>query len=85
LHEGAAIRIPRFFKFVLTYVTPVFLIVMMVWWSYIEAIPKLMLEGIPEDEKGIRTASRLVMLGILVFQIFLIRYAWGRKARKGTA
>ena len=85
LHEGAAIRIPRFFKFVLTYVTPVFLIVMMVWWSYIEAIPKLMLEGIPEEQKGIRTASRLVMLGILVLQLFLIRYAWARKARKGAA
>jgi hypothetical protein len=70
---------------VLTYVTPVFLIVMMLWWSYVEAIPKLMLEGVPEDERAIRTASRLVMVGILVLQIFLIRYAWARKARKEVA
>jgi SNF family Na+-dependent transporter len=85
LHEGASIRIPRFFKFVLTYVTPLFLLVMLVWWSYLEAIPKLMLEGVPDAEKGIRTASRLVMVAILLVQLVLIRMAWARKGRKGVA
>jgi SNF family Na+-dependent transporter len=85
LHEGASIQIPRFFKFILTYVTPVFLLVMMVWWTIIEAIPTLQMEGVPDDQRGVRTASRLVMVAILIVQVLLIRYAWARKARKEIA
>jgi SNF family Na+-dependent transporter len=84
LHEGASIRIPRFFKPILTYVTPLFLLVMMIWWTKDEAIPTLLYNGIPESEHGVRTASRLVMLGILIVQLFLIRAAWARRARKGA-
>jgi SNF family Na+-dependent transporter len=85
LHEGASIQIPRFFKVIVTYVTPVFLLVMMIWWTVIEAIPTLMMEGVPEEQRGVRTASRLVMLAVLLAQILLIRYAWGRKRERGTA
>jgi SNF family Na+-dependent transporter len=80
LHEGASIRIPRVFKFIMTYVTPVFLLVMMAWWIKQDALPTLLYRGVPEDQHTTRTASRLVMVGILVLQLFLIRAAWRRKA-----
>lgn len=85
LHEGASIQIPRFFKFVLTYVTPVFLIVMMLWWTKVEAIPTLMMTGVPEANRPVVIASRLVMVGILILQLVLIRMAWARRAGKGVA
>jgi SNF family Na+-dependent transporter len=80
LHEGASIRIPRVFKFIMTYVTPLFLLVMMAWWIKQDALPTLLYQGVPEDQHATRTASRLVMLGILVLQLFLIRAAWRRKS-----
>ncbi len=85
LHEGASVRIPRFFKPILTYVTPLFLLVMMIWWTKDAAIPTLLMEGVAEQEKGVRTASRLVLVGLLVVQLLLIRAAWARRARKGAA
>lgn len=81
IHEGAAIRIPVFFKYVMTWVTPVFLLVMMAWWTVQEAIPTLLMAGRPADEVPVRWASRLVMLGILAGQLLLIRAAWVRRAR----
>jgi hypothetical protein len=80
LHEGATMRIPRFFKFVVTYVTPAFLIVMMLWWIKQDAIPTLLMAGKPEAEIPVRWASRGVMLAILAAQIVLIRVAWRRRA-----
>jgi SNF family Na+-dependent transporter len=80
LHEGATMRIPRFFKFVMTYVTPAFLIVMMLWWIKQDAIPTLLMAGKPEAEIPVRWASRGVMLAILAAQIVLIRVAWRRRA-----
>ncbi len=86
LHEGASIRIPRFFKAVMTYVTPVFLLVMMVWWTVQEAVPTLLMDGRPESELAVRWASRGFMVAILIAQLFLIKAAWARRARrKGAA
>ena len=83
LHEGAAMPIPRLFKFVMTYITPVFLLVMMVWWTVQDAIPTLLMEGKPAAEHPARWASRAVMLGILVLQLWLIKTAWQRRVRDG--
>ena len=85
LHHGAAIRLPVFFKYVMTYITPVFLLVMMVWWTWTEAIPTLRMVGKPEAEHAVRWASRAVMLGIFVVQILLVRAAWKRRAARGEA
>ncbi len=79
LHEGASMRIPRFFKGVITYVTPLFLLVMMAWWIRQEAIPTLLMEGKPAAEVPVRWASRAVMASILLAQLALIRVAWSRR------
>ena len=82
LHDGASLQLPRLFKFVMTYITPVFLLVMMGWWTVTDAIPTLLMEGKPESEHTVRWASRGLMLAILVAQLFLIRAAWKRRAAR---
>ncbi len=85
LHEGATIRIPRFYKFVMTYVTPLFLLVMMIWWTVQDAIPTLMMEGETPERQVVRWASRGLMVVILLFQLWLINRAWARRALAGKA
>lgn len=83
LHEGASIRIPRFFKFVMTYITPLFLGIMMIWWTVQEAIPTLEMTGETPERTTVRWASRGVMVLILLFQLWMIRAAWARRRRLG--
>ncbi|MEK7668420.1 MAG: sodium:calcium symporter [Gemmatimonadota bacterium] len=85
INQGAQMRIPAFFKFVLTYVTPLFLLILMGWWTVKEAIPTLLMTGKPESEHLVRWASRAVMFGILVLELWLIRAAWKRRAAEGRA
>lgn len=80
LHEGAAWRIPRFYKGIITFVTPAFLIVMMGWWTVQEAVPTLLMEGVPAENVPVKWASRALLLAILGFELWLIRAAWKRKA-----
>ena len=93
LHLGADIRIPRVFKFIMTFVTPVYLIVLLGWWSVTQALPILRLEGgraaggaiIPGTE-GYVHFSRALILAVVVFFLVLIRVAWKRNGyddRKG--
>ncbi len=44
LHQGADIRIGMF-KFIMTYVTPLYLGIILVWWAVTRAIPILTLQG----------------------------------------
>ena len=76
-------RIPAFYKPIITYVTPAFLLIMMIWWTVQDAIPTLMMEGVPEANVPVKWASRGLMLLILFFQIWLIKKAWAKKALKG--
>jgi SNF family Na+-dependent transporter len=83
LHEGAAIRIPRFYKYIMTYVTPVFLLVMMAWWTVQDAIPTLLMEGETPERSAVRWASRAFLVAILLFQLWLIKKAWARRTADG--
>jgi SNF family Na+-dependent transporter len=83
LHEGAAWQIPGIYKFVMTYITPLFLLVMMVWWTVTQAVPILLMDGIDPAQVPTRWASRGVMLVILAFLMLLVRIAWRRREARG--
>ena len=84
LHQGADMKIPQIFKFIMTYVTPAYLGVILIYWLWQDAIPILFLEKTPGG--GTVTpgteiyvhASRLIILAFVVFFLFMIRLAWKR-------
>ncbi len=79
LHRGADLQVPAFFRFVMKWVTPVFLTVLLVWWGWTEAVPKLMMEGVAAEQIGPRWLSRAFIAGLLFIGIVLIRRAWQRR------
>ncbi len=84
LHEGADIRLPGIWKFIMTYVTPLYLFVLFSWWAVQDAWPILTLKagaggGVPTEANiPYIVASRAVMVGILVIAAILVRIAWRR-------
>ena len=84
MHEGADVRIPRIFRFVMTYVTPAYLLVILGWWAVSDALPILTLQRaagggpIAPESLPYILASRGIMLAMLVGFLFLIRIAWKR-------
>ena len=84
LHQGADIRIPIIFKFIMTYVTPLYLGVILLYWLYQDAIPILTLQKsatggavAPGTEIYVHL-SRLIIVGFAVIFLVLIRMAWKR-------
>lgn len=85
LHEGADIRIPRVFKFVMTYITPLYLLILLTWWGVQEAWPLLTLaphaDGTPRypaESVPYVHASRAIIVAFAVIAVFLVRAAWKR-------
>jgi SNF family Na+-dependent transporter len=92
LHEGADIRIPRIFKFIMTYVTPLYLLFILVWWGVSDALPILRMEKsagggtLTEAMKPYILTSRGVIVLFFITFALLVRVAWKRNGyddRKG--
>ncbi len=87
MHVGADLRVPRIYRFVIKWVTPIFLFVLLGWWLVTKAVPTLLMRDVEDapiayDPETIvyRWFSRIVMLGLLALGLYMIRQAWARKA-----
>jgi hypothetical protein len=81
LHQGADLRVPLFFKFVIKWVTPFLLTGLLAWWIYDQAYPVLTMVGVPEENVGVIWLARLFLIGLLTLGCVLIGRAWSRKSQ----
>jgi hypothetical protein len=84
IHQGADLRLPRVFKWIMTYVTPLYLLVLLSWWGISDALPILRLERAagggpvsPEAELYV-LLSRAILLLFFAGLLLLVRAAWRR-------
>lgn len=85
IHQGADIRIPRVFKFVMTFVTPVYLLGILLWWGVQDAWPILRMERVPQGSEFYVLIARSVIVLFAVAFIVLIRVAWQRNGYSDRA
>jgi neurotransmitter:Na+ symporter, NSS family len=78
LHQGADLKIPEFFRFVLRWVAPAFLTFLLVWYGATAMLPALLMEGIPAEELSGRWIARIFMIALIVGGVLLIRAAFRR-------
>lgn len=84
LHEGADLHIPRGYKWIMTYVTPAYLLVLLGWWGVTDALPILRMEVaagggpvVPEAVPYV-LAARGLLVAMTVGFLWLIHLAWKR-------
>lgn len=74
LHKGGHITIPKVYSFILKYITPTFLAVILIGWFILNA-PAYLFN--PKTPPIVHT-TRIILLGLAVFINLLIAYAWKR-------
>jgi len=80
LHEGADIKIPRIYKPIMKWVTPLFLITLLTWWTVTEAIPNVLMKGVTEAGNiPYLWLARILMIALVVVGAILIRRSWVHK------
>ncbi len=86
LHVGADITIPRVYRFIIKYITPLFLLFVLGFWAWQELVPTMMMEGV--ETGGEKAEILLTRLGLLLFFVtlaVLVRVAWKRRRTAGTS
>jgi NSS family neurotransmitter:Na+ symporter len=83
MHKGADLRVPRVFRFIMTYVTPIYLLVLLGVWTYQDAVKEFLMTGKDPASRPYLWGARGMIVLLLLAMFLLIRKAWLKK--KGPA
>lgn len=78
-HKGANLRIPRIYKFIIKYITPAFLFIILGTWTYQQAIPVLMMNNIAPENKPFILATRIVLVTMFILISLCVKFVWRKR------
>ncbi|MEW6515792.1 MAG: sodium-dependent transporter [candidate division FCPU426 bacterium] len=81
IHTGADLTLPRIYKFIIKYVTPVFLLVILGFWLAQEGLPTLLMKNVPAENRSVVLAVRLMLLLIFTGLCLGVWLSWRRRSR----
>ncbi len=85
MHRGADMRIPRIFRFIIKYVTPAFLLFILIAWTSTDAVRVLTFRGVASENIPYLVAARLLMVAVFAAIGLLVYFAWRRKSKAEAA
>jgi SNF family Na+-dependent transporter len=77
INRGARIKVPRVFYYLMKYVTPTFLFVILMAWAY-EQLPSVLSKG----GTGV-WAARVFLAVLFIVHLLVVRLAWKRRRTRG--
>jgi NSS family neurotransmitter:Na+ symporter len=75
MHQGADLRVPRLFQWIMTYITPVYILIMLVAWIWQGAIGQFFMKGKPPEWRPYLWGARGLLFVFTVVAVILIRLA----------
>lgn len=81
MHKGADLKVPVIFKFIIQWVTPFYMLIMLGFWTYQEAVPKLLMHNEEASRHPYLWAARGLYLLLILISIWMVRVAWKNKEK----
>jgi NSS family neurotransmitter:Na+ symporter len=81
IHRGADLKIPRIYKFIIKYITPAFLIILLLSWLSQKSWGVLTLQNYAEADKPYIWAVRIVLVLLIVSLAVILKISWTRKRK----
>ena len=82
IHHGADIRIPKFYKFIIKYVTPLFLFFILGFWGLQKGRSVILMEGVAAQDRPYIFLTRITLLALAIVLGVLIKLSWRRRRLK---
>lgn len=79
IHKGADMRVPGIYKFIIKYITPLFLFLILGMWFWQEWLPIIFMKNISGADKNYVLCTRLGLAAIFLILAILVKVAWKRK------
>lgn len=79
IHHGADLRVPRIYKFIIKYITPTFLFLILGFWLSQKSWDVLTLKHVADADKPYVIFTRVVIVTIVIVLAILLKIAWQKK------
>lgn len=76
VHKGAQMEVPKIYKFILKYITPLFLVFILIGWFIQQGIPFILMKGVDAVNKPFIIGTRIGLLVLLLILIVFVKIAW---------
>ena len=76
INKGADIKIPRMVYYVIKYITPVYLFVILIYWTINDAIPDLLMADKPAQNIPYLWGARIMMVILYAAFTWLVYKGW---------
>ncbi len=83
INLGADINLSRIFYYIIKYVTPLYLLVLLVTWFCQDGIAVLFMKGVPQENVPYLWGARALMAALLITGFVLIKLAWKQHREAG--
>ena len=86
IHKGADIRVPKVYKFIIKYITPLLLFLILGMWIKQEWLPIILMKNVSESTRGWVLSTRLGLAFIFIVIALLVKIAWKKRVflKKGA-
>jgi len=81
IHHGADMPVPKIYKFIIKYVTPLFLFTILGFWLFQDGIPVILMKNISASDKPFVLATRIFLIFIFLTLSIMVKMAWRKKRR----
>ena len=81
MHIGSQLRVPAIFKFIIRFVTPVFLLGILGFWFFEDWIPFITMADVAPENVPYILGIRLLILLMMIILGVMVAIAWRRKRR----
>lgn len=79
IHHGADIVIPKFYKFIIKYITPLFLLFILGFWIVNEGLPMIAMKNVTSEQYPYVLFIRGLILIIFIVLAISVAYAWKKR------
>jgi len=84
IHLGAAMRVPRVYKFIIKYITPLFLFFILGMWFWQEWLGIIFMKNVSALDKPFVLGTRIGLIAIFLILAILVKIAWRKRRIKGA-
>ncbi len=79
MHHGADIKVPMIYRFILKYITPLFLFCILGFWFVQDGIPFILMKGVSPENYPFIFGTRIILMLMLLVLAILVSIAWRNK------
>jgi SNF family Na+-dependent transporter len=79
IHRGADMSVPMAYKFIIKYITPLFLFVILGFWLYQDGMPTILMRDVPMSDRPFIFGTRVFLAAIFLVLAIMVKIAWRKK------